>query len=58
MKLFRWDAPGAYEVAFSTRDGGVSEGPFASLNLGRLTADDSARVDENRSRLCAEVAAG
>ena len=28
-------------VLFSTRRGGVSEGPFASLNLGRLTADDA-----------------
>ena len=57
MRLLRWDAPGPYEVAFSTRDGGVSEGPYASLNLGRLTADDPARVDENRRRLCAEVGA-
>jgi YfiH family protein len=57
VKLLRWDAPGPYEVAFSTRDGGVSEGPFASLNLGRLTADEPGRVDENRRRLCAEVGA-
>jgi polyphenol oxidase len=51
----RWDAPGPYEVVFSTRVGGVSEGPFASLNLGRLTADDPERVEENRARLLAEV---
>jgi purine-nucleoside/S-methyl-5'-thioadenosine phosphorylase / adenosine deaminase len=57
VKLFRWDAPGPYEVAFSTRDGGVSEGPFASLNLGRLTADEPERVDENRRRLCIAVGA-
>jgi polyphenol oxidase len=57
VKLIRWDAPGPYEVAFSTRDGGVSEGPFASLNLGRLTADEPERVDENRRRLCTETGA-
>ncbi len=54
----RWEtAPGPYEVVFSTRRGGVSEGPFASLNLGRATADEPERVDENRRRLCAEVGA-
>jgi len=54
--VIRWDdAPGPYEVVFSTREGGVSEGPYASLNLGRATADEPERVDENRRRLCAEV---
>jgi len=53
--VIRWNAPGPYEVVFSTRAGGVSEGPYASLNLGRLTGDDVERVDENRRRLCAEV---
>ena len=57
MRLFRWTAPGPYEVAFTTREGGVSEGPFASLNLGRLTADDPERVEENRRVLCAAVGA-
>jgi polyphenol oxidase len=51
--VIHWDAPGRYVVAFSTRVGGVSEGPFASLNLGILTADDPARAVENR-RLLAE----
>lgn len=56
--MIRWDdAPGPYEVVFSTREGGVSEGPYASLNLGRATADEPERVDENRRRLCAEVGA-
>jgi YfiH family protein len=53
--VIRWNAPGPYEVVFSTRVGGVSEGPFASLNLGRLTADDPERVEENRARLLADV---
>ena len=56
--MIRWeDAPGPYEVAFSTREGGVSEGPYASLNHGRATADEPERVNENRRRLCAEVGA-
>ena len=56
--MIRWmNAPGPYDVVFSTREGGVSEGPFSSLNLGRKTADKPERVDENRRRLCAEVAA-
>ena len=56
--MIRWeDAPGPYEVVFSTREGGVSEGPYASLNLGRATADEPERVNENRRRLCAEVGA-
>ena len=53
--MIRWDAPGPYEVVFSTRVGGVSEGPYESLNLGRLTGDVVERVDENRRRLCAEI---
>ncbi len=36
--------------AFSTREGGVSEGPFASLNLGRSVGDDPERVAENARR--------
>jgi polyphenol oxidase len=46
------DLPGG-RVLFSTRRGGVSTGPFASLNVGRLTADDGANVDENRIRVAA-----
>jgi polyphenol oxidase len=53
--MIRWLPPGPYEVAFSTRAGGVSEGPYDSLNLGRMTGDDVDRVDENRRRLCAEI---
>jgi YfiH family protein len=56
--VIRWSPPGPYEIAFSTRQGGVSEGPYASLNLGRLTGDDVERVDENRRRVCAEVGGG
>jgi YfiH family protein len=55
VPLIRWDAPGPYTVAFSTRLGGVSEGAYESLNLGRSTRDDSEKVDENRRRLCETV---
>jgi YfiH family protein len=58
---FRWEGehigaalPGG-RVLFSTRRGGVSTGPFRSLNLGRLTDDDGANVDENRERIAAAV---
>jgi purine-nucleoside/S-methyl-5'-thioadenosine phosphorylase / adenosine deaminase len=37
-------------VTFTTRQGGVSEGPYESLNLGILTDDDPANVKENRRR--------
>jgi purine-nucleoside/S-methyl-5'-thioadenosine phosphorylase / adenosine deaminase len=49
--------PDGYEVAFTTRAGGVSEGPYASLNLGRASGDDVARVDENRRLACAAIGA-
>jgi polyphenol oxidase len=55
LDLIDWDAPGSYRVAFSTRIGGVSEGPFASLNLGILTEDEPARVVHNRGVLCDAV---
>jgi polyphenol oxidase len=55
--VIRWEAPGPYVVAFSTRRGGVSEGPFESLNIGLLTADEPERVAENRRRLAGEVGA-
>jgi polyphenol oxidase len=49
----RWleaELPGA-RAYFSTRGGGVSEGPFRSLNIGLLTGDEPASVRENRHRL-------
>jgi YfiH family protein len=55
MTLFEWEAPGPYRVAFTSRLGGVSEGAFASLNLGVYTDDDPENVRENRRRLCAEI---
>ena len=49
-----FDLSGA-RVAFSTRNGGVSDGPYRSLNLGILTDDDPARVIDNRRRLAGSV---
>jgi polyphenol oxidase len=57
VPVIRWDGPDGYVVAFSTRQGGVSSGPYESLNLGRLTDDADANVEENRRRLCTEVGA-
>jgi polyphenol oxidase len=57
VPLLRWDARGPFEVAFSTRRGGVSTGAYDSLNLGLLTADRPENVEENRRRLCDAVGA-
>jgi polyphenol oxidase len=48
------ELPGA-RVLFTSREGGVSTGPYSSLNLGLLTADDPRAVEENRRRLTAAV---
>jgi YfiH family protein len=40
---------------FSTRVGGVSEGPFASLNLARNVGDDLAAVEENYARVAKAI---
>ncbi len=44
------DLPGATAL-FTTRRGGVSEGPYASLNVGLATQDDPERVAANRERV-------
>jgi YfiH family protein len=44
------DLPGA-RALFTTRHGGVSTGPYRSLNLGRLTDDDPGAVARNRAAL-------
>lgn len=57
VPLIRWDAPEPYEVFFSTRLGGTSEGSYSSLNLGLSSGDDRERVEENRRRLYAATGA-
>jgi YfiH family protein len=55
VKLFEPDLGAPYRVAFSTRLGGVSDGPYVSLNLGILTDDEPGRVVENRRRVADAV---
>ena len=43
-------APGRVRHGFFTRQGGVSEGVFASLNCGYSSGDDLRRVEANRAR--------
>jgi polyphenol oxidase len=53
----RWleaDLPGA-RAAFSTRLGGVSEGPYEALNVAVKTGDDPDHVRENRHLLAAAL---
>jgi YfiH family protein len=54
--LIPWLVHG-YRVAFTTRVGGVSEGPYSSLNLGRKSGDEVGRVDENRRLACEAIGA-
>jgi polyphenol oxidase len=51
---FSIDLPGA-RVVFTTRRGGHSSGPYASLNLGLHTEDDQALVARNRAALEAQL---
>jgi purine-nucleoside/S-methyl-5'-thioadenosine phosphorylase / adenosine deaminase len=50
-----WPAPATVRAACTTREGGVSRGPWAGLNLGRSSGDDPAAVDENRRRVAAAL---
>jgi polyphenol oxidase len=59
LTLLTWpalDASGA-DVAVTARDGGVSSGPYATLNLSLSVGDDPAQVLENRRRLAAALGA-
>ena len=48
-------AHAALRHAFFTRQGGVSEGLYASLNGGLGSSDAPERVAENRARMCAQL---
>jgi YfiH family protein len=53
LRLLTWpalDASGA-DAAVTARSGGVSSGPYESLNLSLSVGDDPGRVLENRRRL-------
>lgn len=53
MELIRpdWPAPARVRAVTTTRAGGESAGPYASLNLGDHVGDEPARVRANRARL-------
>jgi purine-nucleoside/S-methyl-5'-thioadenosine phosphorylase / adenosine deaminase len=46
-----WPAPAHVKALVTTRAGGVSTGPYATLNLGFATADANGAVRANRARL-------
>ncbi|MED5620092.1 peptidoglycan editing factor PgeF [Ideonella sp. BN130291] len=46
----QWDAPAAVGAVMSTRAGGVSAGPFASMNLGAYVGDEEVAVRHNMQR--------
>ncbi len=48
------DLPGGRAV-FTTRRGGYSSGPYASLNLGRFTDDSPEAVERNRETLATQL---
>ena len=46
-----WPVPPTVRAVFTLRDGGVSTGCFASLNVGAHVEDDALAVAENRRRI-------
>ena len=46
-----WPAPRNVRALFTTRTGGMSSGPYASLNLGDHVGDDPSSVKQNRALL-------
>lgn len=51
-----WPAPPQVQAVTTTRQGGVSAPPYASLNLADHVGDDPAAVAENRQRLAHHLA--
>ena len=52
-----WPAPPGVRALCTTRAGGVSSGPYASLNLGEHVGDVPAYVAANRRRLAQAIGA-
>jgi YfiH family protein len=52
----RWPGPPGVRAAFTLRAGGVSQGAYASLNLGAHVGDEPRHVARNRADLCAALA--
>lgn len=55
LRLLRPPVDGPARAVFTTRHGGVSRGPWATLDLGAASGDDPEAVRTNRSRLCAAL---
>lgn len=51
-----WPAPPNVRSLLTTREGGTSLGPYASLNLGRHVGDDPLAVATNRERVLQRLA--
>jgi len=50
-----WPAPPGVVAVSTTRTGGASEGPYASLNLAKHVGDRDNLVDQNRARLMRDL---
>lgn len=46
-----WPAPARVRALVTTRNGGVSQAPFDTMNLGTRVGDDARHVEQNRARL-------
>lgn len=55
--LSDWRRPSGVTFAFTERSGGVSEGGYATLNLGCEQGDDPRAVEENRRRALTAIGA-
>src|SRR5579859_4015544 len=60
LRLLTWPALAASgaDAVVTARSGGVSSGPYATLNLSLSVGDDPAHVLENRRRLAQTLGAG
>ncbi len=52
LKFDNLELNGIYSQGVTSRLGGVSSSPYASLNLGYFTGDSDKNVAENRQRMC------
>lgn len=59
LQLLRpaWDAPAGISALVTTRQGGVSTGPWAALNISLAVGDEVDSVTENRQRVTAALGA-
>jgi len=58
MQIWQFDLLSGFDSlchGVTTRQGGVSEGPYAKLNLGLHVGDNRESVIENRRRVCAAL---